>query len=756
MNTEFGQRSSLASLGSELLADARSAKLPAALSIGLVMAVMMIVCQLSLAAIVFSGPLTPFVPRAIGAVLFGTFVLCVITALIAPYRGILSMPLFPPAAALFAIGGTVSASMSDALDEAMFVTMIAIMGLSTLMATVCFLIIGRFRLANLFLSIPYPVTSGFLAGLGWFLSVGSFSVMCGIAVNWETLPRLVEADLIWKWIPGVLYALGLLFVTKRWPHFLILPVSLLLATGLYHAALLLLGFSGEEAGEAGILFQGIPTGSLWPPIGAGDLTLVDWSIVASQIPAMLGVALITLICIVLNASGLELSCGVEMDMSREFRSEGIANLFAGLGGSPPGGNTSVFSVVTHVTGAETRLSGIVAAVPVGLVLLFGGAALEIFPTPVLGGLLLFFGLDLMNMWLVAVRKKLSRVDYGIVVLIALVTGVFGFLEGVAAGLVATIIFFVMRAGRVDVIAASFSGRDRLSKRSWSVTHRAILRDQGARMRTYRLRGYIFFGSASSMGDRLKQALEADPAPQCLLLDFAGVTGLDASAVNVFYRVIRTARSLGTTIVLSALPERFESALRRTLPEAEWGSLLFEEDLDRGLERCEQVVIDEWHRLHAGSEDARTTLFGLSIDEAVRQLERQAHFEELTDRLQPWLESRSYAADETIVAQGERQEGMQLLVRGRATMRGEKDGARMGEFGPGSVLAPQAILGNHVAVVEMTAEEPCHTVLMSPSSHQSLEREDPELSLALAKYLIEAVLDDQTRLTMAGAGDGRQW
>ena len=565
MNTEFGQRSFPASLASELLADARSAKLPAALSIGLVMTVSMIVCQLSLAAIVFSGPLAPFVPRAIGPVLFGTFMLCLITALIAPYRGILSMPLFAPAAALFAIGGTVSASMSDALDEAMFVTMIAIMGLSTLMATVCFLIIGRFRLANLFLSIPYPVTSGFLAGLGWFLSVGSFSVMCGIAVNWETLPRLFEADLIWKWIPGVLYALGLLFVTKRWPHFLILPVSLLLATGLYHAALLLLGFSGEEAGEAGILFQGIPTGSLWPPIGAGDLTLVDWSIVASQIPAMLGVALITLICIVLNASGLELSCGVEMDMSREFRSEGIANLFAGLGGSPPGGNTSVFSVVTHVTGAETRLSGIVAAVPVGLVLLFGGAALEVFPTPVLGGLLFFFGLDLLNNWLVAVRRKLSRVDYGIVLLIALVTGVFGFLEGVAAGLVATIIFFVMRASRVDVIADSFSGRDRLSKRSWSVTTAPF-----CEIRASECAPIACVATSSSAAPAPWAIVSSRPSrpnrsPQCLLLDFAGVTGLDASAVNVFYRVIRTARSLGTKIVLSALPERFESPCGAACP-----------------------------------------------------------------------------------------------------------------------------------------------------------------------------------------------
>ena len=742
----------MTSLASELLADTRSPKLPAALSIGMVMAVLMIVCQLSLSAIVFSGPLTPFVPRAIGPVLFGTFVLCLTTALIAPYRGTLSMPLFAPAAALFTIGTAVSASMSGGHDQAMFVTMIAIMGFSTLLATVFFLIVGRFRLASLFLSIPYPVTSGFLAGLGWFLAIGGFSVMCGIAVNWETLPRLIEADLISKWAPGALYALGLLFIAKRRPHYLILPVSLALATALYHAVLFFLGFSGEEAGEAGILLRGIPTGDLWPPIGVDSLTLVDWGVVASQIPAMFGVALITLMCIVMNASGLELSCGVEMDMGKEFRAEGIANLIAGLGGSPPGGNTSVFSVVTHVVGAETRLSGIVAAVPVGLVLAFGGAALEIFPTPLLGGLLLYFGLDLINDWLVAVRKKLSRADYGIVIFIALVTGAFGFLEGVGAGLVAAIAFFAIRAGGVDAIAASFTGRNRSSKRSWSVADNAILQEQGGRTHIYRLRGYIFFGSAAAMGDRLKQALDADPVPHCLLLDFADVSGLDASAVNVFHRVVRAARMPGTKIVLSALPDRFESTLRRTLPEDEWKSLILEEDLDRGLERCEQMVIADWHRLHAGSEEARTALFDLSIDDAVRQLERQARFESLTDRLQPRLNTRSYAAGETIVARGEKQEGMQLLVQGRATMRGEKAGERIGEFRSGSALAPQAVLGSHVAAVEVKAEEPCHTVLITPFDRQSLEREDPELTLELAKYLMEAVLDDQTRLISAAAGE----
>ena len=61
-----------------------------------------------------------------------------------------------------------------------------------------------------------------------------------------------------------------------------------------------------------------------------------------------------------------------------------------------------------------------------------------------------------------------------------------FLEGVVVGLVAAVIFFVVRFSGVDVVGASFTARARRSKKARSATHRAILRDQGERVRAYRL------------------------------------------------------------------------------------------------------------------------------------------------------------------------------------------------------------------------------------------------------------------------------
>ena len=623
--------------------------------------------------------------------------------------------------------------------------MVVIIALSALATGLLFGLVGWFRLANLSRFIPYPLMGGFLAGLGWFLVLSSVSITCGITLNWETLPELLESDTVWRWGPSLAFALALLVVTKLRPHYLVLPASVVLAVGLCHAVLILLGISVEEASAAGILFVGLPADASWPPVQLGDFDHVNWGVVASQFPGILGVTLIALMCFVLNAGALELGSGAELDMNKEFRVEGVANLVGGLGGSAPGCNTAVMSLVSHVTGAETRLTGVVMAFALGVVLFFGGDVLVILPKPLLGGLVLFLGLGLLNDWLVASRKTLPWTDYGIVLAVSLVIGVFGFLEGVGVGLVAAVIFFVVRFSGVDVIGASFTARDRQSKRSRSATHRAILRDHGERVRAYRLRGYIIFGNASPMGTHLKQALSADPAPLCLLLDFAAVSGFDVSAANVIFRSVRTARSRGTHIVLSAVAEHVRSILRRGLPESEWRGLIFEEDLDRGLERCEDLVIAEWDRLHAGSDDARNALFGLSIDHAVRELERQASFEALTERLKPWLQVRAYEAGETIVARGERQEGMQFLTQGRATARVEDAGARMDEYGPGDVLVAEAAFGDHAAEISVSAVELCRTVLMTPSARRSLERDDLELTVELDRYLIDTILEYRARL-----------
>ena len=157
--------------------------------------------------------------------------------------------------------------------------------------------------------------------------------------------------------------------------------------------------------------------------------------------------------------------------------------------------------------------------------------------------------------------------------------------------------------------------------------------------------------------------------------------------------------------------RTRSTLRSGLSENEWQNLIFEEDLDRGLERCEENGhCRVGNALNSESEDTRDTLFDMSIDHALRELDRQARFEALTERLEAWVQPRTYAAGETIVAGGEMQKGMQFLTEGRAIAHAAEAGAQMLECGPGDVLAPQAAFGSYLAESSVTAQKPCRTVL----------------------------------------------
>ena len=120
--------SSVRALASELRADAGSAMLPTALSTGLITAVIVLVGEAAIASIVFSNPLSPLIPRGTGAILFGTLVMCFLTALACTYKATISVPHFAPAAVLLTIGAAVAAVMVSASGEAVFATMIVIVG----------------------------------------------------------------------------------------------------------------------------------------------------------------------------------------------------------------------------------------------------------------------------------------------------------------------------------------------------------------------------------------------------------------------------------------------------------------------------------------------------------------------------------------------------------------------------------------------------------------------------------------------------
>ena len=717
---------------SRLRADLLSAKLPRAVVAGWVLGAVVVLYSFALATIVFSGPLLPFAAQGAGMMMFGALVFCLVIGVSSNYPGMLGMPHETPAVVLGALSGAVVAGAANGPTLTAFLTMTALLVVSGLLTGVVFLAIGHFRLSNLFHFIPYPVAGGFFAGTGWVLILSSLSTMSGETPDWQGLRQFLEPATVWKWGPGAAYALILALLMRRFNNPTIAVVSLVLGGALYHLGLSALDISLAEAKAHGLLVVGAPQGGLWPTFALADLGAVNWGVVAELVPSLVPVIMVTLLCLVVYVNGVQVATGVEIDMDREFRAAGLAGMLAGAGGSAPGCQSFGLSLASRWLGADTPWTGVITASVVLLALIFSGEMLALIPIPIVGGLMLAIGIDLMSHWLIRVRKRLPLTDYGVIVLICVTIAIFGFVEGIGVGMAATLCLFAMRLSRIGTIAESFTGRERHSKRMRSVPDRALLLDRGERIRVYRLRGYIFFGSARPLVARLKQSLGGASPPECILLDFARVPGSDSSAVDAFYEFIRSANSVGTQVVVSTVSRRIEESLRAHLPAAVRSCLHFEPDLDRGLERCEELVLAQAERERSDTAQGRLLMQVAGALE--RHLDRQASFEEMVERLTPWLAPRDYRTGDALAVRGEPQEGLQFVVSGRASAF-DSDGGRLAQYGPGDVIDPWAASGEQAARADTLADAPCRTMMLTPMALAVLESDDKELSLRLYRYLL---------------------
>ncbi|APR75663.1 Sulfate transporter [Minicystis rosea] len=123
------------------------------------------------------------------------------------------------------------------------------------------------------------------------------------------------------------------------------------------------------------------------------------------------------ISVLLNATGLELATEQDLDLDRELRVTGVANVVLGLVGGVPGYLSLSESTLNHKVGAKSRAPGLIAGGLSLLALLAGPATLAYFPKPILGGLLLFMGLSFLLETVYDAWFRLPRLEYGLVILI---------------------------------------------------------------------------------------------------------------------------------------------------------------------------------------------------------------------------------------------------------------------------------------------------------------------------------------------------
>ena len=720
----------LQSLAPRRNGDATAGRISSALILGLIAGSNVVVTVVPLGSVVFSGALAPYSIPGTRLVLLGNAIVCLFIALGGGYRGAVGMS--PPATLVVLAGIAATLSLQS---DALFATMIATIAVGALATGVVTMLLGSFKLANFMRFVPFPLACGFVAGIGGLCFKIAFSLM-GVT-PFPSPGSLLQPFTALNWGIGVAYGLGLFLLTRRRKGPLILPASFVLTIAAFYLVLFFLGVSPAEAEAEGLLLAGVSEsadGGLRLLLDPAVLGLVDWAVVATQVPVLLALVLMTVLCLVIYLGAFELAGDLELDWNSEFRVTGLASMAAGGFGTPPGCLSLPPSLRNRIFGVDTRLAGITTALFVATVCVFGNAALRLVPTPLVGGMLLFTGATLLDSWLVQVRRKLPGPEFGIVVLIFLTILFFGFLVGAGVGAAVLVVFLLTRLAALDPVESHFTARQSRSSRSRPVPDQAILRVHGERVPVYRLRGYIFFGTAHTLADRLKQGLRTDPKPLCILLDFGNTTGVDVSAVNALGRFILAAHHAGTRVALSGTSRELALGLKQSLPPSVHDDLLIEDGMDQALERCEDLILSV-HTLAPDDAPERVDagLLEVVADDLAAYLDRQVLFEDLVADLDAWLEPTEFAAGETVVATGEKSPGALLLATGRAALFDDA-GSRLAECGPGDVIEGIDV-GERKTPGEVRATEPCRALLLTPAAADWLERNEEALALRFYRYVV---------------------
>jgi SulP family sulfate permease len=696
--------------------------LPAAVVAGVVGGLTVLSTSIAYPAVIFTGTFEPYLGIGIQMALFGTAVLAATAAVGSSYPAVMANIQIETAVVLGVLSAAIAGSLAGhGAGAPALATLVAAIWLSTVSLGVVFTALGAFRLGNAIRYIPFPVIGAFLAYVAWLLLRGGMSTMVGQQLSLADSVVLLQPGLLSYWLPGTLAAIGLLSLQLVRRHYLNTPVVLVASVALFWLVVWLTGTSAAELRSAGYVLSGPPPEQSWSPLAhLTALTSADWAVLLRHLPQIAIVWLVAMIALLVIASSLEIAIRSDLDLDQELKVAGIGNLLSGVGGGLPGYQSISGSLLSHYLGTRSRLVGLISAGICASALLFGGPLLAYVPKLLLGLVLIYLALSIAVNLAFDRWPKLSAPDRGILLLVFLSLVWLGFVQGIVIGIIAGLAVFAFNYARIDAVRAAGSGTSHASTVLRPPEQRRLLAEHGEAIQVIRLQGYLFFGSAHRILQRIAARLSGQMPLRFLLLDLERVDGADSSTILSLIRLIEQADQRGVTVLWSAVPERVTAALRAAGLDLDRRTQLFS-DLDHALEYAEDRMLDHLAGAAPGLAESAHAFPALAIGEGILAYGTRV----------------SWRAGEHAIRQGERSEEMYFIESGRLTARLEQASGshvRLRTILPGTVIGEVACYLGLPRSAAVVADQDSSAFRITKDALERMRTENAELAVAFHEFM----------------------
>jgi SulP family sulfate permease len=475
------------------------------------------------------------------------------------------------------------------------------LAVATLMAGVILIVLGLAKLGSMIKFIPYPVTTGFTAGIAVIIFSSQMKDFFGLQMG-NAPPEFVK-----KWaaywvafqlhglnwyatgiaLGGVVVIGGLRKFAPRVPGPIVAVILASAVVAIFHlddasrfgdAAIATIG--SKFAGGVPRTPPTLHLHSLW--------NALTFDRVRSLIPEATTIALLasieSLLCCVV-ADGM---IGGRHKSNCELVAQGIGNIASILFGGIPATGAIARTAANIMAGGRTPLAAMIHAVFILACMLLMAPLASKIPMPIFASILVVVAWGMSEKDHFTHLFKAPRSDIAVLLTTFGLTVMVDLTVAVGVGMVLAAMLFMKRMSEVTNVGVIADELDEVGDEFPDLTDPNAIarRDVPPGVEVYEINGPFFFGIA----DRLKDTLRAlERPPKVFILRMRKVTAIDASGLHALDEFHDKCRRQGTHLLLSGVHAQPMFALAKYELIDKVGEPNLFGNIDDALDRAREIL-----------------------------------------------------------------------------------------------------------------------------------------------------------------------
>jgi len=407
------------------------------------------------------------------------------------------------------------------------------------------ILFGILRVGSYIKYFPYPVISGFMTGVGLIIILFQLFPFFGMSSPKSTLAVMQNLTEIFKEANLAAIGVGILTIvvyylfpkiTKTVPSTL---VALIVATLVAYVFKIDVPLIGE-----------IPSGL--PELKVNGFFSIPAEAYALIVEYAIVLAALGSIDSLLTSVIADNITKTRHNSNRELIGQGIGNAVAAMFGGIPGAGATKGTVININSGGKTRFSGAIHGFFLLIILLGAGSLAAYIPIPVLAGILIPVGLNIIDYKALKHLLKVPRSDAFVLVLVLLITTFGNLIYAVGIGIVLASVLFMKKIGDLAEERSEIKSLgDSQTEALWEDETKLYAEFKNS-VYIKHLYGPLFFGFASefqSMADK------RDANTKALVIRMDRVPYIDQSGLYALENVLFDLKKKNILVILVGLQEQ---------------------------------------------------------------------------------------------------------------------------------------------------------------------------------------------------------